>query len=354
MVPKPTSAAPPGPITPMPLTDFVENWPDAALLIDASGRIRAASADARRLLRLTGMTDGEPGPDWCALFGEDPTARALRSGEADAHVSGTDDAPAGTVLHLRAAPAADGCHVVTVADVGSAHAQKLHREQVERLASIGELLSSVAHELNNPLTTVLGYAEILLAEDASPELKGDLERIRNEATRCRRIVGNLLDLSRSDAPRMRAVQLQELLSKVVEIRAYPAQIAQIELDMDVDALAPPVRADFHRLAQALLNLVTNAEYALSSRSSDRRISLRARVGEQNVEIVVEDNGPGVPPEMCEAIFQPFYTTKPRGKGTGLGLSLVHATAETHGGTIRAEASAEGGARFVITFPTVYA
>jgi signal transduction histidine kinase len=243
---------------------------------------------------------------------------------------------------------------VTVKDVGTEHAQRLHREQVERLASIGELLSSVAHELNNPLTTVLGYAEILIAEEPPADLRDDLERIRSEATRCRRIVGNLLDLSRAEAPRMRGVQLSELLAKVVEFRSYPAQIAQIRLTAEVDPLAPQVRGDFHRLAQALLNLVTNAEYALDAVTQDREITLRARVTDEQVELAVEDNGPGVPDEMLEAIFQPFYTTKPRGKGTGLGLSLARATAELHGGTIRAERSPAGGARIVITFPTSYA
>jgi signal transduction histidine kinase len=253
------------------------------------------------------------------------------------------------VLRARGAALGDRYVVVCLADASGESRLRSHLGFAERLASIGELLSSVAHELNNPLTTVLGYADLLLAE-ADPHLpRTEIEKIRNEALRCRRIVGNLLDLARAEAVELRPMAVHLVIEKVAEFRRYACSAAGIELMVEPGE-APVVLADFHRLVQAVLNLVTNAEDAVRSAPEPRRIRVRSRAEGAKVLIEVEDTGPGVAEAVRPFIFQPFFTTKPRGKGTGLGLSLVRNTARQHGGDVRVEEAPGGGAMFVLEIP----
>jgi signal transduction histidine kinase len=254
------------------------------------------------------------------------------------------------VLRARSGRLPDGDFLVRLDDASDEHRLRSHIEHAERLASIGELLSSVAHELSNPLTTVLGYADLLLSDDDDGIPREELEKIRDEALRCRRIVGNLLDLSRAEAIEMVPTSPPQIVDRVVEFRSYAAKVGQIQLVRECDADVPVVNGDQHRLVQAVLNLVTNAEDAVRARPQDRRIVLRALRSAAGATIEVEDNGPGVPESIREFIFEPFFTTKPRGRGTGLGLSLVRAAAQAHGGSVRAVDAAGGGARFVIELP----
>lgn len=325
------------------LARMIPLWPEPALLASPEGSIVALNEDARRLL---GKVAAEPDPSLSEILG--PAAWTALSGPL-----GTSDVPAadGRVpLRLRARRAPGGELIVALADASADERLREHIDQAERLASIGELLSSVAHELNNPLTSVLGFAEILLADDNPHLPRSEMECIRDEAQRCRRIVKNLLDLARAEKLQMQPLLLQDVVSKVEEFRSYAARSRGVDLKLEVDADLPFVQGDFHRLVQAILNLTTNAEHAVSDRESERRVVLRARRAGTQVAIEVEDNGPGVPPESRTRIFEPFFTTKPRGRGTGLGLSLVRATADAHGGSVRVERAGSGGARFVMELP----
>jgi signal transduction histidine kinase len=325
-------------------------WPEAVLLVGAGGEIRAMNAFARRLLRLPDV----PNPltrldDLLGRAACDALLPAVGAG-GDFHTS-EDAAPTGRpILRARSARLPEGDFLVRLDDVSEEHRLRSHLEHAERLASIGELLSSVAHELSNPLTTVLGYADLLLSDADERIPREELERIRAEAMRCRRIVGNLLDLSRAETFEMRPTSLAQVVDKVIEFRAYATQVAQIELLHEPGADVPAVDADQHRLVQAVLNLVTNAEDAVRERPSGRRVVLRTRRAAKGAAIEVEDNGAGVPEAIREFIFEPFFTTKPRGRGTGLGLSLVRATAKAHGGSVHVETVAGGGARFVLGLP----
>ena len=327
----------------MDLAAMIPLWPEPALLASPEGTILALNEDARRLLgtaavardaslaELLGLTA------WTALCGP---LGSTNVPAADGRVP----------LRLRCARGPHGECVVALADASADERLREHIDQAERLASIGELLSSVAHELNNPLTSVLGFAEILLADDSPHLPRSELECIRDEAQRCRRIVKNLLDLARAEKLQMQPLLLQDVVNKVEEFRSYAARSRGIELKIEIDRDLPFVLGDFHRLVQAILNLTTNAEHAVSERESDPRVVLRARRAGTRVAIEVEDNGAGVPPESRTRIFEPFFTTKPRGRGTGLGLSLVRATADAHGGSVRVERAASGGARFVLELP----
>lgn len=330
------------------LEHLVRSWPEPALVADRSGCVLAANSFARALLQSESSLDGAMVARW---IGADVAATLLAAGAEPVERTIGADAPAGRhpLLRARAAALSDQHVVICLADASHETDLRSHLDLAERLASIGELLSSVAHELNNPLTTVLGYADLLLAEDDPHLPHAEIERIRSEALRCRRIVGNLLDLARAEAIDLRPVVVNQVVEKVIEFRAYACNSVGVELTAEMSD-TPVVLGDFHRLVQAILNLVTNAEDAVRARPHPRRVVVRTRTEDGRAVIEVEDNGHGVPAAVSPFIFQPFFTTKPRGKGTGLGLSLVRSTALQHGGDVACEVSAGGGARFVVALP----
>lgn len=330
--------SPPTDTRPAP-AEVVRAWPAPALLVGADGSLRACSQPAVSLL------GGAPAGSLADVVGDDAASSLMTGTETRAPVG-----PEGRLVRATVSRLGPDQLLIALQDpLGDAEFRS-HLAEAERLASVGELLSSVAHELNNPLTTVLGYAEVLLAEDDPNLPRDEIEQIRAEAARCRRIVANLLDLARTEDLDLRPLQLSQVVEKVVEFRGYAARVQQVELLVEMDEKQPGVRGDFHRLVQAAINLVTNAEQAVAGRASDRRVILRARTAGDRVRLEVEDNGPGIPAELRARVFRPFFTTKPRGKGTGLGLSLVQATAVAMGGTAHVEEGAEGGARFVLEFP----
>ena len=335
----------------VPIDAVIRAWPEAMLLVTSRGEVRVANASARRLLHLS--DDATIDRPLGELLGAGAAASLLpATGAGGACQIGADAAtPGASVLSARSGRLPDGDFLVRIDEASDEHRLRSHLEHAERLASIGELLSSVAHELSNPLTAVLGYAELLLSDAASGVPRDELEMIQSEAMRCRRIVGNLLDLSRAEAFDPRPTSLADVVDRVIEFRAYAAQVSSVKLVRECDANVPTINGDMHRLVQAVLNLVTNAEDAVRSRKDGKRVVLRARrTASGGAAVEVEDNGPGVPAAIRDFIFEPFFTTKPRGRGTGLGLSLVRAAAKAHGGTVRVEDAPGGGARFVMELP----
>jgi two-component system NtrC family sensor kinase len=229
--------------------------------------------------------------------------------------------------------------------------------QQEKLAAIGQLVSGVAHELNNPLAGVMAYAELLMASSAvaaEPETRQALETIRHEAMRASKIVSHLLTFARRQPSERVEVDLNSIVNDTLDLRRYAIRTAQIELEVILDPALPHTWADPFQLQQVLLNLVGNAEQALNEWSGTRRIVVRTRrVGEQ-VELSVADSGPGVRAEMRDRIFNPFFTTKPVGQGTGLGLSISDGIVRDHCGRIRVESQPGEGATFVVELPIVAA
>lgn len=223
--------------------------------------------------------------------------------------------------------------------------------QSEKLAALGQLVSGVAHELNNPLTSVLGYTQLLLTRGALDSRSAEqLEIVGNEADRARRIVRNLLSFSRQHKPSRAEVDVNELLERTLELRAYEMKVSNISVRRDLAAI-PCVFADEHQLQQVFLNIIINAEQAMQSLAREAALTVRTEMGtDARVKVVIADNGPGISPQIIEKLFDPFFTTKPVGQGTGLGLSISYGIVKEHDGAIRVESEAGRGARFIIELP----
>lgn len=229
--------------------------------------------------------------------------------------------------------------------------------QSEKLATLGQLLAGVAHELNNPLTVLIGYADILRSGVEGRQKLGGRSveyaagQIEIAAEHCSRIVRNFLALARKHPPERRRAALNAIVTGAVELLAYPLALDNVRTDLDLAADLPDLWADQHQLQQVVVNLLTNAHHALRHTSS-RHLTLTTRHDPARARVVlwVADTGPGIPPELVPRIFEPFFTTKPLGEGTGLGLSLCQGIVESHGGSIRVESNVGSGAVFTIELP----
>jgi two-component system, NtrC family, sensor kinase len=248
--------------------------------------------------------------------------------------------------------------------VGSIHVakdisnEKLLQQQLiqsEKLSAIGELISGIAHELNNPLTGVMGYSQLLqLRKDLDDRAKENLLKINNLALRCQKIVQNLLSFARKQKPERTLSDINEILEKTVELRSYELQVNNIEISRALDRNLPKTIADAHQLQQVFLNVLTNAEQAMLEAHGKGHLTIRTRADQQNSRIVVEvtDDGPGIPETYLTRIFDPFFTTKDVGKGTGLGLSLSYGMIKEHGGNIYARSRMGEGSIFFIELPII--
>src|SRR5215510_1812103 len=235
--------------------------------------------------------------------------------------------------------------------------QSLQRQVIrqERLAAVGQLVSGVAHEINNPLQAILGFAELLqMQEDVPESVKGDLRLIQKESARACNIIRNLAMFARQQPGEAAPVRLAEVISSVAELRQRRLQSEDIELRVD-DGSTQYVSAVLTELQQVLLNFVVNAEEAI--RASGRlpgRITIRACDSDGRVLMEVEDTGPGIPPDNEAKLFQPFFTTKPVGQGTGLGLSISYGIVDSLGGRIGYRSASAGGAIFYFELPAASA
>jgi two-component system NtrC family sensor kinase len=236
--------------------------------------------------------------------------------------------------------------------------EKLLQQQLiqsEKLSAIGELISGIAHELNNPLTGVMGYSQLLqMRGDLDERAKDSLVKINNLATRCQRIVQNLLSFARKQKPERTLTSINEIIERTVELRSYELQVNNIELLLELDPLLPRTIADAHQLQQVFLNVITNAEQAMLEAKGRGRLTIRTRNDNAGGRVVIEiaDDGPGIPEQHLTKIFDPFFTTKEVGKGTGLGLSLAYGIIKEHAGNIYARSRLGEGSTFVIELPVI--
>jgi two-component system, NtrC family, sensor kinase len=236
--------------------------------------------------------------------------------------------------------------------------EKLLQQQLiqsEKLSAIGELISGIAHELNNPLTGVMGYSQLLqLRKDLDDRVRENLHKINNLALRCQKIVQNLLSFARKQKPERTLSDINEIIEKTVELRSYEFQVNNVEIFRELDKDLPKTIADAHQLQQVFLNVLTNAEQAMLDVNGKGCLTIRTSHDAAKSRIVVEiiDDGPGIPESHLTRIFDPFFTTKEVGKGTGLGLSLSYGMIKEHGGNIYARSRIGEGSSFVIELPVI--
>jgi two-component system NtrC family sensor kinase len=354
------------------LKDLVGNAGDEIVTVDPEGRIITWNAAARDLY---GWSRGEVmHQGWELLWPEgsrhearELLQRVLDGGETLRNIEVVrvtkEGARLDIILTLSPLRRPDGaCRGVACVgkDLTNEKQLQAHLVQHEKMAAVGQLISGVAHELNNPLTAVLGYAELLTTADRGKNTDRYLQSISNEAQRCQRIVQGLLSFARKREPRAEPTCLNSVVRDTLELRRYDLKVSNIQVEEDLDARIPLTMADSHQLQQVLVNLINNAQQAILAASDGGRIRVETRRevtssdGREAILVAVTDSGPGVPAGLREKIFDPFFTTKEVGEGTGLGLSLSYGIIQEHGGEFELEEVPEGGARFELRLPVLNA
>ncbi len=225
--------------------------------------------------------------------------------------------------------------------------------ETARLVSVGELAAGVAHEINNPLTVVSGFSELLVNIDLPEPASGYAQLVHDEAQRTTKVVQNLLSFARRHVPEKRCMNVSDVVERALELKSYDFKNSSIQVCKELSQKIPNTLLDEHQLLQVFTNLITNAEQALAaSHTQNARITIRARRRANRIRISFVDNGPGIPKETMTRIFDPFFTTKEVGGGTGLGLSICYGIVQQHGGDLWADSRMGEGTSFHIELPIV--
>jgi PAS domain S-box-containing protein len=237
--------------------------------------------------------------------------------------------------------------------------------QSEKLAAIGQLAAGIAHELNNPLTSVVLYSQLIQQEKLDGAVQSNLDKVVTEALRAGKIVRGLLDFARQRPIHREAVQVNEVLHKSLGLVSYEISAGGVKVDLDLSPWLPAITADLYQLTQVFINLIQNSIQAMHSGSSRKVLTIATEVGPSKyplhagdgrsmLRISFKDTGPGIPEEILTRIFDPFFTTKPEGSGTGLGLSICHGIVSEHDGAIWAESAVGQGTTFIVELPVTAA
>jgi PAS domain S-box-containing protein len=240
-------------------------------------------------------------------------------------------------------------HVIVVRDLTEERRMAEQLRQSEKLAALGELVAGVAHEVNNPLTGISAFAQLLLEDDLSEEQRESVSLMKREADRAVSVIRDLLAFARKTGPRSVVVDMNDLLEQTLRLRAYGMRSTGVTLETQLDPALARVRGDDRQLQQVLLNLIVNAEHAMAS-TSIRQLTVITRNEGSRVVIEIRDTGTGMTPEVQKRIFEPFFTTKPEGTGTGLGLSVSYGILQSHAGTLSVQSAVGVGSTFRISLP----
>ena len=224
--------------------------------------------------------------------------------------------------------------------------------QREKLSALGSLLAGISHELNNPLSVVVGRSILMEMDVNDPGLLDSVKEVREAAERCARIVKTFLAMARQQPPERGTAQLNEIIRSALKLTDYSLRTAGIEVTLDLQKNLPAISADIDQINQVFANLLVNAQQALLECPEPRCLTIKTGYDQDQQQLIAEvsDNGPGVEESIRTRIFDPFFTTKPMGAGTGVGLSLSHGVIAAHGGELSHRETEQGGACFVITLP----
>ncbi|MCH7642204.1 MAG: response regulator [Chloroflexi bacterium] len=321
-----------------PLTELFPATAEGVSITDVIDHSKLASIIDR-------VCSGQGGPNWiefepamCGGADDDDNDRIFRL-TASALTGPGDSGPTDTVL-------------LSFEDVTGRLMSQERLMEHNRLISVGEMAAGVAHELNNPLTAVLGFSQLVLREEMDDLLRRDIEAIASEAKRAGRIVDNLLSFTRRYQHEMRPFSAVDSVRKVLELREYECRVNNVETVTYLDENVPLTMADGHLIEQVFLNLFNNAIQALSETQGRGTITVGVAAVRGRIRISFADDGPGIPKKVLGKVFDPFFTTKPPGKGTGLGLSICQRIIEQHDGRITVQSRPGKGASFVVELPIV--
>lgn len=225
-------------------------------------------------------------------------------------------------------------------------------QEASRLAAIGELAAGVAHEINNPLTSVIGFSQMVLEADPPSDIKEDLQIVYSQAQRAAKVVKNLLLFGRKTGPNKEAMELNSIIQRSIELKLHEFKLCNVRVQCELDQELPDTLLDEHQMIQVFFNLLTNAQDAFESQWEGGLITVKTTQARGMIRVTVSDDGPGIPPENLNKIFDPFFTTKEVGRGTGLGLSICHGILKEHGGEIWAESVEGQGATICFEIPVL--
>ncbi|HMV32426.1 MAG TPA: response regulator, partial [Gemmatimonadales bacterium] len=332
---------------------------DAIFTLDRAGTILSFNQSAERLWNVRSRAAvGRPWDDVLA-FEDLPTVgeqfRRTLAGESsvfETSVRRPNGEPG--VVAITVSPLVEEGRVTTVLgivrDVTDQRRVQAQLLQAEKMSAIGQLVGGMAHEINNPLASILVNMELLVGEAKDPAQLESLQAIKVEADRAAQIVRNLLTYVRGQGSERAVVDLRDAVRGALALRRNQLLSQQIEVSADLPAEPVLVWGNTINLQQVLMNLLVNAEQAIRGSRGRGHVWIRLAAGEHLATIVVDDDGPGIPLEFTSRIFDPFYTTKPEGEGTGLGLSVSAGIIADHNGKIAAAERPGGGARFVVELP----
>ena len=343
---------------------LMEAVPDAITVVDRDGRVLDENSSGRVLVNAAPGDARESGGRRSALAWLEGTGARIARENLAAAFDGElrrfevpfqrPDGSDGTGQVLLA-PVREGGRIpkvlVLVRDITEQRRTQTQLQQAEKLAAMGQLVSGVAHEINNPAAIISGFAQTLLLDQLPPDQRETVQMMYDEATRIGRITSNLLAFARAGSKERTLVELNEIVRRTFALRSYHLTTLNITVNLELDEANPKAWANGSEVQQLLLNLLINAEQALTTVPGRRVISIRTMAaGDEGVELQVADTGPGIPVDIQEKIFDPFFTTKPEGTGTGLGLSICYGIAHDHGGRIGVHSVPGNGATFTLTLP----
>lgn len=254
------------------------------------------------------------------------------------------------IFDAKITPMRKGEALLIISDITEERERQQTFYQTDRLASVGEMASGIAHELNNPLTSIAMLSKMLVKDGMPEEDKEDLIVINNEAKRAAAIVRNLLTFARKHPSVRQAAQINTLLEDILKLRSYEHKVNNIRVDTRFDRKLPEIQVDYFQLQQVFLNLILNAEQSMVACHNQGTLTITTEKGTKTIKVSVSDDGEGISKENMEKLFTPFFTTKEVGKGTGLGLSISYGIVTNHGGKIYAQSVSGKGAKFVVELP----
>lgn len=320
----------------------------AICVVDAVGSVRRAN---RLFAKLVDVPVTEiTGRPWLSLL---PPAWADQVGDLlnDLSATAVEVRAADRIFTVTARSLGPGVAVLVFEDLTEKKRLQDQLIQSEKMSAIGQLLAGVAHDLNNPLASVVGFADYLNeAAAVPPVLKEPLAVIQQEAERAANIVRNLLNFARRHEGARRPVAIRTLLARTLALLRNQLMATRAETALVLEPDLPEIEVDTSQIQQVLVNLINNAAQALASTGNAGHITITAKRWLDGIAIQVADDGPGVPPELSERIFEPFFTTKPEGEGTGLGLSICQGIVREHGGRITVESAPGIGTTFTVELP----